>query len=1838
MQTQEQSSFTIRQTLSEGQSTMVLRATRDSDDRSVILKALRGPHPSPAQIAQLHREFELTVRMGGAGVVKALGMTTHEDLPAIVLEDLGARSLDGIFRQTKAPLDTFLLLAIKIAEALGELHKRRIIHKDLGPSNIIWNANTGELKLIDLGIASTLSRETTEAVSANVLSGTLPYLAPEQTGRMNRVVDYRTDFYALGATFYQLLTGRPPFTSEDPLALIHAHIALPPTPPHALDPTIPLVLSEIVLQLLAKNAEDRYQSAAGLLADLEDCRAQLEQHGTIKPFVLGLNDFAERLQIPQALYGREQEVAALLDAFERVANGTLELALIRGYSGIGKTSLVREVQKPIVARRGHFLSGKFEQLRRDIPYAALSHALRDFLRQILADTEPVVARWRERLTQAIRPNAAVLVELLPELTLLLGPQPPVAELPTAEAEIRLHRTVQQLLGALAKPEHPLVLFLDDLQWADRPSIHLVEALATNPDATHLLIVGAYRDNEVDEGHPVSVAVREIKKTTPVHAIELGPLADQDVRALLADALHHSPEEIAPLAEICAKKTGGNPFFLRRFLQQLGEEGLVRFDQGERRWRWDLDELDARDITDNVVELMAAKIRRLEGEGQPHLPLAACIGSRFTLSTLALLSQTPPGPLLDELRDAQQEGLLVGDTTAGERAGDGNGEEIPFRFAHDRVQQAAYSLVPEDRRRQIHLTLGRHLSKERQEQEEERDEGLFTIVNHLDEGATLITDRAERDHLAELNLEVARKAKKSAAYTPALRYCDAGLDMLGPWEGPHSAWRRRYEPAYALHLLAAELAFLTGDYERMDALIEAISGASRSPLEAIAALEIRINAKNAQHDLVGAVETALAGLSLLGVQLPRDPGPEQIGAGLGTTMGALEDYELHALPELTATSDPKIRTIMRLLVAAMAPAYFANPTLLPLLAFELVRRSLQDGLAPESSYGFAVLAVVLGSADMLAPAYAIGKMAPRMGERFDNDLYANMAVHIFNTHARFWKEPYRASLAPLRQVHQVALELGDLKYAAFSIFMYCALSLYSGRPLSELDEEFHAASLAIERAKQKTSMLTHNIGRQTLLNLTGQAKHPTMLAGPVYDEEQMLPVHLEANDRTNIFVLYLNKTILAYLFRDLDLARQMAAKAAAYPDSSASTVYIPVFVFWSTLSMLATAEQREGQERDELVAHAREQRTKLERWADFGPANHSHMLHLVDAELARIEGDKIDAMMAYDRAIEVAHDHAFLGDEALAQELAGRFHLAEGHRSVARAYITEAAYTYRRWGADAKVQQLSDELGELMPRLVSVALTTTTMRSTDELDLETVMRAAQAISSEIVLDRLLDKIMRIAIENAGAQRGALVLQGDEGPRVEAEADVSGQTQQQQIAVGRSIPLGEYDGISPGIVSYVLRSGEPVVLSDAAREGAFVRDPYVQRQQPRSVLCAPIASRGTAGGALYLENNLAPGTFTQEHLRVLSLLSSQAMISIENTKLYNELEKKVAERTTQLERSNRFIRAIFGRYLSSEVVDELLDAPEGVGLGGEKRKVTIMMTDLRGFTSAASKLAPEKVVSVINNYLSAMTDVILKYHGTIDEFIGDAIMAIFGAPLFRPSDAERAVACAVEMQLAMDEVNADNRVRGLPEVEMGIGLHTAEVVVGNIGSQKRLKYGVVGSGVNLTGRIEGYTVGGQILISEDTYRDTSVPLRIKSELWVEAKGVDDDVHLYDVIGIGGKYDLHLPRQEEERVSLDPPIEVLIQPISGKYVGEDRYAGRFTRLSSKTAELRTTIELQALLDLKLRILDERGQALPDDVYAKVMSVETTEGGTRALLRFTSLPEEVAAHLSARRQPHEG
>jgi predicted ATPase/signal transduction histidine kinase len=1477
----------------ESSASSVYRARRVADGARVVVKRSRGSAVSLGQLTRYRNEFELLGSLRCAGVVKARELVRHEGHVALVLDDLPGVSLRRwIEAQARVDLDRRLEIAAELAGIVAEVHAAQIIHKDISSHNVVYDADARHCTLIDFGIASRLRSEENKFQAPAALEGTLAYIAPEQTGRMNRSLDYRADLYSLGVTLYELFTGVLPHASSDPLEMVHFHIAGKPVPPHERSVHVPEAVSDIVMKLLQKEPEHRYQSASGLAADLNACRAALAQGRVLERFPLGVHDAVDRFETPQKLYGRSAETQVLLQSFERVARGGVEAVMVSGQGGIGKTSLVQEIYQPITRRRGYFVSGKFDQLQQNVPFSALVAALQDLVQQLLTESEEAIAAWRRSIREAVYPNGQLIVDVLPALELIIGKQPKVPELEAFEAQNRFNLVFQNFVQVFCKRAHPLVLFLDDMQWADPASLNLMTLIVSARATESLLLVTTYRDNEVSANHPFMIAVSEqAKQGVQIHSISLSALDAPEVAEFVADSLRQDAPAAMPLAEIVHQKTGGNPFFMRQFLQALYASKLVFFDPQQRAFRYDLTAVKNASITENVAEFLAAKLEKLPRATRDVLRVAAAIGNRFELKVLAGVDERSAVETAANLKPAIDDGLIA--PLSGLESADPEALSAPlvygrFTFLHDRVQQASYAMLSNAEKPALHLAIGRALLGDASEAQIEAR--LFDITNHMNLGLALLGDEAERLRLAQLNVRAGMKARDATAYDLAVRCFRYAVQLLGP-----NAWRDRYESMCDAHERLAESLWLVADYNGALAVIDAGVANATSIIDKAKLFTIKTNVLLIMGRIPAALACGRDAARMFDVDLPEEK--EQIRALLQREVQTILDRTgkigIDELVHQPVMTDPASKALLALLSHCLPAAYQYDQDSYALLTCTMVRLSLEHGHSALSARAYGSFAALLVSAfQRYKDCYQFAKLGVDLAHKLNEPSVLSAVHFLWAMFASHWMKPVDESVDLYRQSVQHGLQSGDHLHVGYSAARRFSHLQFRGVPIDELREDARATYELLARIGDETN--TEFVGpRERLLAwLQGDRRHGNTLGTDEHDETACTALIQARGNRSFEYDWFLQLAMLRYHSGDFAAAYRFARAAQDLLQYAAGFVTRGEHALFTSLAIAALYPAADAAQRADYEAELARNRELLREWAANCPDNHLHHHLLVEAEAARIAGSRIEAADLYDRAINAARDQSFVNIEALAAELAARFWQADNKPDFANVYLEKSLRAYEVWGAHGKAADLRAAHGLSAPRQAvssstagATTLGGTTDGGSDALDLATVLKASQAIAGELVLERLLGTLMSIIMENAGAESVVLVLDDGGEFLVQGVKNAAGKAN-----VLMAEPLRQCAVVSKGIVNYVIRTSEHVVLADPATSGKFRNDPYVRNRHPKSVLCAPITHKGKLNGILYLENNQVAGAFTPDRLEALNILMAQIAVSIENATLYAKQEQQ------------------------------------------------------------------------------------------------------------------------------------------------------------------------------------------------------------------------------------------------------------------------------------------------------------------------------------------------------------
>ncbi len=1472
--------YSLEEVIFESSRTRLWRGRRQSDGLSVLIKGSASPQQSAQELAEIRHEHEITRALEIDGVLRAEELVQCENGWALILENTEGLPLRKLMDTTRLDLLDSLKVALSLTGILKEVHRQGILHKMINPFNIFVDPATGTVKLTGFGLATRLPRENSTTLSPQLSGETLPYISPEQTGRMNRPLDYRSDFYSLGATLYELFSGRVPFHSREVMEIIHAHIARQPVPLDKITPQVPGVLSRLVMKLVAKRAEARYQSHSGLAADLLASLEQLENQGSLIDFPLARQDVPKELQVAPGLYGREEEITALEAALERVSQGATEMVLVSGTAGVGKTALVGEIYRSVAQKNGFFISGKFDQLRHNIPYSALIQALRGLIREVSAECKSGMERWKSRTRAALGSNGQLVTRVIPELEQVIGPQPPLPEMGALESRNRFTSVLLDFISVFCEKTHPLIIFLDDLQWVDADTLKLVERIAQHPERKPLLFLGAYRDNEVDADHRLMISREVIKKTgQPLQTIPLKPLKREHISHLLVHTCHCRAEEAKPLAEVLVRKTGGNPFFVCQFLTVLSEKELIGYSPEEKRWTWDLAAIEFLAVTENVVDLLIDQLHGFSSETRRLLCLAACIGNTFDLESLGLISGAGSREIYDNLLPALEKGLITGfsrapeldDTTTGATS-----DHSSFKFLHDRVQQAAYALIAQKERKPVHLRIGQSLLK--QYALGKRDALLFDIVHHLNLARGLKDKWKDRSHLAELNLKAGLKARAASAFEQALEYFTIGLDLSGA-----AAWKRHYPLALSLHEAATEMSWLCGRFELMEKLAGAVKDNAREDLDLANVYQCQIKAYTNQGELKKAMEMGEEILEKLGYQLSR-LSPDQWQQTLVQIKSSLAGKSVAEVMRFEPLTQPHAKVLIHILDELHLPYGEAGVTLdyglwQPIASkrISLLLNHFHPKHSPEF-YGF--LGMIYCIMQDFEFGWELGRLGIQLMETLDLKEINCRVFRVFNCSIRIYREPLSETLDPLLEAHQMGIETGDFTRAGRNAVARCQIAFMCGKELNWLKGELSTLKAAIKKINCTiVSPHVENLTEAIMILMD----EPSTLSTVIIDQyDRVTDAEYRYGDQ-NCFNY--QKLVLQYLFEEYEAVRDTAFEMINLMKTYKYPLVDALANCYLSLALLAVCGQAPEGEKEEILTQVDDNQETLEKMARCAPPNYRHKYHLVEAERMRVLGGESDVILShYDQAIALARESEFIHEEALADELAARYLLSQGLKTPARTHLQAALEKYETWGAKRKVAHLKSRY----PGLIADDRAEVVSPSPN-LDLATILKASEAISSILELEPLLEFLLGILMENAGAQTATLILETEGRSLIAAR----GSAEQVECFLPLSLPVEKAFSLSLLIISWVKQTREHLVLDNASREERFVEDDYIRRERPKSILCAPITYKSALSGIIYLENNLVEGAFTPRRFEVIKHLTSQIAVSLENARLYDNLKRAEAE---------------------------------------------------------------------------------------------------------------------------------------------------------------------------------------------------------------------------------------------------------------------------------------------------------------------------------------------------------
>jgi len=1679
--------YEITDTLNQSGSQSLYKAILKGKGSKVLIKMLNELILNPKRIHDLRREYDILKSLDHKLVIKALELYEDDKNTALILEDFDGKSLRQFLNEGSLSLIEFTNIAIKLCEAIAYVHQNGIVHKDIRPDNILLSKENESIKLMEFDIASQIPKESILQIGSGIIEANIKYASPEQTGRMNRSVDYRSDIYSLGISFYEMLTGNVPFDSEDPVELVHAHLAVQATPPYLIDNSIPKVLSDIVMKMIEKVPENRYKNLLGIKHDLIRFRDLVLQKADKMEFEIAKKDILDKLVIPEKLYGREIQVKQLLDCFNLCLDGKNQFLIVYGSPGIGKTVLINEVQKSMVRNRGIFIRGKFDQFQRDIPYVAIINAFQTVVDSIVEGSASEIEKWNKRITEELGNNVSLIVEVIPGLKKIVGKTTPVEALPPAESANRFNLVFKKFITLFARGPQPLVLFLDDMQWADIPSLKLLKFILSDWKKSHLMIIGSFRDNEVDNTHPLSQTIGEIEELRKIHRIKLHELSKTDLEEILMDTFYKERIEIIELAALIEKKTKCNPFFIYEFLKNLHKRGLIFFDYTHNAWSWSIEEIKKINITDNVANMIADTVMELSAETRNLCSMASCIGNEFTLNTLAIISEQTVHHTANILWEAIHDGMII-PISKSYRLAYTNAPEAGktrYKFHHDRVQQACNSLISEKDKSSIHLRIGRLLKTKLSE--EQKDNKIFDIANHYNNGISLITDLEELIEIAELNVDAGQKAKKSSAFEPAYRYFKTALSIL-----PEDCWQQYYALSLKASNEAAETAYLSSHDREMERICKVILQNTNTLLDKVKAYTILIQSFGSRNQNDKAVTTSFDILNQLGVRIPKKPGPVHLLKELMVTKWRLRKKTTEELYLLNEMESEKWLSAMSVMSVVTGPAYIYNTNLFMLIVFKMIELSLKYGNNKYTSFAYAIYGIVLAGPLMAYDDVKLyGELSKKLLDKYRTDELKCKVNYVLGT-CWHWKHPRKEAARKMFLNIQTGLETGDFLYASYAVNMYLNLKFYTAENLEELEEELIQYCNMLESIKQNIGLGWTNTFMQMISNLRNQDEVKTKLDGVYINEDERIAVMTEGQDNAGICLLYITKTMTSYFLADYDNAYKHSKLAIKQIDAVVGMDLVNGHNFFHGMS--AAASQGDGLSR---LARLREIKKSIKNqkiWAVHSPQNNITRLELLKAEKCQIQGKYQIAVDHYVNAKEFALEYGNIPEYSMALERHARLLFKTGRERDANKVLLNAYKSYSSWGAEAKLLQLEKEFGsDLFSRSRENRRRTWNKEdiiSEEYIDLQSVIKASQALSSQVQVNELLEKTSYIILENAGATKCSVMLNENGTWQHEiSRYSIAGKDSQ----TARQVPLDEInqqDLLLPmSIINRVIDYGKSIILNNPHSNSAFSEDLYLQKFKPHSILSFPFFSKGEIRGVIYLENSLVSGAFNEKREKLLSVISAQIAISLENARLYENLEQKVKERTRKIteqkdliEKEKQKTDQLLLNILPQEIANELKET--GAVKPHRYENVTVMFTDFVGFSSKSEKMDAEELIDLLNTYYSKFDAIVSKHHLEKIKTIGDSYMCASGLPVASPNHALNTVKAALEIQEFIQKINEEKKKSGQNYFECRLGIHSGSVIAGIVGT-KKFAYDIWGDDVNIASRMETASESGKVNISGSTY---------------------------------------------------------------------------------------------------------------------------------------------------------
>ncbi|KMY51570.1 ATP-binding sensor histidine kinase [Peribacillus loiseleuriae] len=1479
-----------------------IEAANDSDffykaysselNKLVLIKAAKNRELTASEAASYIHDFHLSDSIQSNAVLKPIKMIHHLQDHYFVYEYVEGVTLEGFLRkQYPLSINDSLKIAKNLATAISQIHQKQVIHKNINPAHLFIMPQTFTIKVTGFNHATFLKQENHLATTRpHAIDGDLSYISPEQTGRMNQTLDFRTDLYSLGVTFYRLFTGTLPFMSKDPVQLVYAHLAMTPQVPWELRKELPETISAIIIKLLSKSPEARYNSAWGVREDLVKALSQLEAFGSIESFPLGQNDNKTIFETARKLYGRDSELHQIQSIFSKVCHGDLGFVLIPGRSGIGKTALVNEIHKPLVKEKGYFISGKFNQMQRQVPFAPIIAAFQSLIRQIMTEDAEQIEQWKNVLQRELTVNTAVITGIIPELKWLLGDQDLAQDGSSADSQKRFLFIFQKFVNVFATKMHPLVLFLDDMQWADIASLEMIEYLLSQTNCQYLMVIAAYRDNEVGPNHPFVSTMKKIKDTNvSIEEIPLHNLPKDTVHKWLQDSFRNRSNGIEKLSLLMHRITQGNPFHVKQLLQSYYEDGHIISQPIQGSWIPSLKQIAGKPVEGDIIQFLTERISLLPEPTQDMLKLASCIGNRFDLQTLAIISEKTYKEAADDLWTALDAGLILPNDMLykwiypDEEKRFLESEPPVYTFLHDRVQQAVYSTMTKNEQEQAHLTIGRLLVKFTNNLED----NLFTIVNHLNVSSPHL-NKEEVIQLTEWNIRAGEKAQASAAFSEALKYFQNAYLLAG------ENWREQYELTIRMMKGIGECQYVTSSFKESEATINHILEYAQSQSDKLDLYQMKMTLYTHVHRVEEAVDAGIKGLKQYGIHLSRNPGKLAILKELALVKKTLYGKTKEDLLNLPKMTDPTKRQILQTMINMNGPTFHADQDLATLLMLRAIRFTLKHGLADISALVFNNYALILSAGfNDFKGSYEFGNLAVELSERFDVIGIKGRIQFVYGSFVNHWAHPISKSLEYFEKSQAYCLDAGNIHLAGANVSFIVIASFIKGTPINEALEGVESQMQFVHQIQYQISTGFLEEMHQWLHFLNGTSPHHSWEFETVLDDDSAKIIH------------YTIRLQMAYLFNKAEYAKYLLDQLDQLINDRLTLIIVPEYYFYHALWLARFyPEANSAFEKKMILKRLRKRLKKLRKWAKLAPDNYLHKYLLIMAELARIEENQTAALRFYQDAIESAEQHGYIQDSALGNECAAYYFATIGYTKLAKAFFSEAYKLYVKWGATNKAEQLLLEQNLINPTNQIPNLARRHQDSQSFFDVNTALEATQSLSKEIIVEALLNKLMDITMQYGGADRGFLLYKEDTELLIVEQKSLDKGKQE----LVRNQPVIGSGLLAENVVYYVETSKEAVVLDDAATEGMFTEDPYIATKRLKSLLCLPIIIKGMVSGVLYLENNKATYAFTEGEVKLLTFLATQAAISIENAYLYEKLESKVSKRTIELNEANRYLEEL------------------------------------------------------------------------------------------------------------------------------------------------------------------------------------------------------------------------------------------------------------------------------------------------------------------------------------------